>query len=202
MTSPLAWRAFRHGWHGAYLCQTLPPVPQGQFMCFTASNCLCCGRGNRKWCMTGVRIHQKAPPSSRTRTQDLVGVLCVGFSVCWAAHRGDARVILQPSSGVHLQLEGAHCAQLLAMSQIQLCSRASLCIPLQQLPVKEEKKIISGLAWEAMLFQLIPRKKKEKKSQTSRDARSEAICSINVIATIALKSRTCLHACKLCTTSD
>lgn len=41
MTSALEQKAFRHCWHGAYRCQTLPLVPQRWFVCFTGCNCFC-----------------------------------------------------------------------------------------------------------------------------------------------------------------
>lgn len=41
MTSASEQKAFRHGWHGAYRCQTLPLVPQGWFACFTGCNSSC-----------------------------------------------------------------------------------------------------------------------------------------------------------------
>lgn len=63
---------------------------------------------------------------------------------------------------------------------------------------KKKKNLWAGLGGHAVSIN--PWKKK--RSQTSRDAYSEAICCINVIATLALKSRTCLRACKLCTTGD
>lgn len=135
MTSPLAWRAFRHGWHSAYLCQTLLPVSQGQFMCFTDSNCSCCGGWKRKWCIRNVRINQK--PFFLLHTDSITSWgLCRFLNLHFCTVQR-CKVILQPSNEAHLQLEGSHCAHLLAMSQIQPCSRASLCIPLLQLPEKK-----------------------------------------------------------------
>lgn len=151
-------------------------------MCFTASNCLCCahehgGGGNRKWCKRDIGARLKTlPPLAHTLENESVS-MCRLLNLL-PAQRRDAQGILQPSSEAHLQLEGAHCAHLLAMSQAQLCSRASLCIPLQRLPVKKKKKNLwAGLGGHAVSIN--PWKKKGVKHLVMHTARPSAVSMLS-----------------------